>query len=166
MRRKTKQDQESRQGSWRNQPAMAGEDAQTNQEKRSRQNDINDWQAQRLLSRSMLQQIVQELIDEEASRPEKTIASGDEQLRVQLHNATIADEAWHVKLIASEDERIAELQRYVARVVQYLSYCICGQRADQLLSRIKDSKFAVLLRRYNECIKVMKWAEHEPLRRN
>ena len=105
---------------------------------------------------------MQELIDEEASRPEKTIASGDEQLRVQLHNATIADEAWHVKLIASEDERIAELQRYVARVVQYLSYCICGQHADQLLSRIKGSKFAVLLRRYNECIKVMKWAEHNP----
>ena len=40
MRRKTKQDQESRQGSWRNQPAMAGEDPQTNQEERSRQNDM------------------------------------------------------------------------------------------------------------------------------
>ena len=76
LRRKTKQDKESRQGSWRNQPAMAGEDPQTNQEERSRQNDINDWQAQRLLSRSALRQIVQELIDEGVNNPEKTIASG------------------------------------------------------------------------------------------
>jgi hypothetical protein len=39
LRRKTKQDKESRQGCWRNQPAMAGEDPQTNQKERSRQSN-------------------------------------------------------------------------------------------------------------------------------
>jgi hypothetical protein len=81
---------------------------------------------------------------------------------MQLHNATIPDEAWHVKRITSEGERIEELQRYVTRVVQYLSYCISGQQADQLLARIKGCKFADLLRRYSECLEVVKWTEHSP----
>jgi hypothetical protein len=61
------------------------------------------------------------MIDEGADQSERTIVSGNEQPHMQLHNATIPDEAWHVKRITREDERIAELQRYVTRVVQYMS---------------------------------------------
>jgi hypothetical protein len=108
---------------------------------------MNDWQAERLLSRSALQRMVQEMIEEGADQYEKTVMSGNGQPHVHLHDAIISDEAWHVKRVLSEDERVAELQRYVTRVVQYLSYCICGQHADQLLAKIKGCKFAELLRR-------------------
>jgi hypothetical protein len=77
------------------------------------------------------------MIDDGADQSERTIVSGNEQPHMQLHNATIPDEAWHVRRITSENERVAELQRYVTRVVQYLSYCICGQHADPLLARIR-----------------------------
>jgi hypothetical protein len=140
------------------------DEEQKTQEENLKQIDINDWQAQRLLSRSMLRQIMQEMVDEEMRDPDRTALSGhqDGNWQFQLHNATIPDEAWHVKRVADQDGRIAELQRYVARVVQYVSYCIWGRHADQFLAKIKGCKFSELLRRYDDCLKLMKWEEHNP----
>ena len=56
-RRKAGRAQESLQEFWREKPAMAEEDGQETQEERSKRRDMTDWQAQRLLSRSMLRQV-------------------------------------------------------------------------------------------------------------
>jgi len=124
--------------------------------------DANDWQAQRLQTRTALQQMVREMIDEASEKSEKTVVSGHEQPQLQLHDAIISDEAWHVRRITGGNERVAELQRYVMRVVQYVAYGICGRHADQFLARIKGCPFSELLRQYNECIKIAKWDEHSP----
>jgi hypothetical protein len=163
-RRKAGRAQGSLQESWREKPAMAEEDEQGTQEERSKRRDMNDWQAQRLLSRSMLRQIMQELVEEELRDSKGTILTGQqvEEPQLQLQNVTIADEAWHVKRIAGQDGRIAELQRYANRVVQYLTYSILGQHADQVLARIKGCKFSELLLRYEDCLKVVGWSDHNP----
>jgi hypothetical protein len=107
---------------------------------------------------------MQELVDEERrdSNKETLMGQQDGKLQLQLHNVTISDEAWHVKRIADQDGRFAELQRYVNRVVQYLTSCILGQHSDQVLARIKGCKFSELLRRYDDCLKVMGWMDHNP----
>ena len=88
-RRKAKQVQKSSQESWRDKPAMDDEEQKT-QEENLKQRDINDWQAQRLLSRSMLRQIMQEMVDEEMRDPDRTALSGhqDGDWQFQLHNAS------------------------------------------------------------------------------
>ena len=86
-RRKLKQQQESRQGSWKDQPMMEGEDPRASQEERSRHNDMKDWQAQRWLSRSALQRMIQEMVEEGAGQSEKTVMSGNEPPSVHLHDA-------------------------------------------------------------------------------
>ena len=122
----------------------------------------SNWQAQRLQTRDVSQQMVREMIDEASEQSEKTVMSGSEQPQPQLHDAIISDEAWHVKRIAGKNERVAELQRYVMRVVQYVAYGICGRHADQLLARIKGRPFSELLRQYNECLRIAQWDEHNP----
>ena len=67
----------------------------------------------------MLRQIMQERLDEELRDSDRGASVGrqDEKPQLQLHNVTISDEAWHVRRIADQDGRVAELQRYVNRVV-------------------------------------------------
>jgi hypothetical protein len=48
------------------------------------------------------------------------------------------------------------------RVVQYMAYCICGQQAGQLLAKVKGCRFAELLCRYDDCIRIARWADHNP----
>ena len=134
---------------------MADEGQET-QEERLKRRDMNDWQAQRLLSRSMIRQIMQELMEEEMRDSKGATLTGQQVVEPQLqaHNVIIAEEAWHVKRVAGQDGRIAELQRYANRVVQYLTYSILGQHSDQDLARIKGCKFQELLRRYDNCLRV------------
>jgi hypothetical protein len=49
----------------------------------------------------------------------------------------IQDEAWSIQDVPGCDQRVAELDHYVARVVQYLTYCIAGQESGDMLSRAK-----------------------------
>ena len=142
---------------------MAEEEGQETPEERLKQRDMNDWQAQRLLSRSMLRQIMQELMEEELRDSKGASLTGQQVMEPQLqpYNVTI-EEAWHVKRVAGQDGRIAELQRYADRVVQYLTYSILGQHSDQVLARIKGCKFSELLRRYEDCFKVVGWSDHSP----
>ena len=140
------------------------DEEQKTHEENLKQRDINDWRAQRLLSRSVLRQIIQESIDDEMRDPDRTALLGhqDGNWQLLLHNAIVPDEAWYIKRVADQDGRIAELQRYVTRVVQYVSYCIWGQHADHFLAKIKGCKFSELMHRYDDCLKLMKWDEHNP----
>jgi hypothetical protein len=121
-----------------------------------------DWQAQRLHAHDALQQMLQEEIDEASEQSERTVISGAEQPQLQLQDVMTPDEAWHVKRLANKNECVAELQRYVMRVVQYLTYSICGRHAEQHLARIKGRSFGELLRHYQECIRIAKWEKHNP----
>ena len=47
---------------------------------------------------------------------------------------TIQNEAWNILEKLGCDRRVAELDRYIARVVQYLTYCIAGQESGEMLS--------------------------------
>jgi hypothetical protein len=75
-KRKLKQQRELHQGSWTDQSMMESDDLQASQEERSKQGDLNDWQAQRLLSRTALQRMIQVMIEEGADQSEKTVISG------------------------------------------------------------------------------------------
>ena len=157
-RRKLKQQQDLRAKSGGDGPAPEGDDPLAKSESRSKQEDIDDWQAQRLLSRNTLRQMIQEVIDDGTDQSERTCVSVNEQTL----GAVIPDEAWHVKRVPHENEQVFELQRYVMRVVQYMAYCICGQQTGQLLAKIKGCQFAELLCRYDDCIRIAKWTEHNP----
>ena len=102
---------------------------------------MDDWQAQRLLSRNTLRQIMQERLDEEMLDSDAAAMAGqeDDMPQFYLHNAIASNEAWHIKRVANQDNRVAELQKYVSRVVQYSTYCILGQHSDRVLAKIKDA---------------------------
>jgi hypothetical protein len=110
--------------------------------------------------------MLQEIIYETSEQSERTVVSGVEQPQPQLHDVMTSDEAWHVTRIADRNECVAELQRYVMRVVQYVTYSISGRYAEQHLARIKGRSFWELLRHYQECIKVAKWEKHNPFWRD
>jgi hypothetical protein len=88
-----------------------------------------DWQSQRLQAHEALQQMLREMIDATSDQSERTVLSGTEQPQPQLQDVVTPDEAWHVKRVANGNEGAAELQRYVVRVVQYLTYSLCGRHA-------------------------------------
>ena len=72
---------------------------------------------------------MQERLDEEI-RDSHAAAMAEQENEVpqlQFHNVMVPDEAWHIKRVANQDIRIVELQRYMNRVIQYLTYCILGQ---------------------------------------
>ena len=54
-----------------------------------------------------------------------------------VQTITIGDEAWNIKIKSTKDGRSGELERYVARVVQYMIYCIAGNQSANMLRKAR-----------------------------
>ena len=72
------------------------------------------------------------------------------------------DEAWGIQDVSGCDRRVAELDRYIARVVQYLTYCIAGQESGEMLSRAKGFSIDELISLYVEYINILGWSDENP----
>ena len=57
---------------------------------------------------------------------------------------------------------MAELDRYVARVVQYLTYCIAGQESGEMLSIEKGFSISELIDLYVEYINILGLSDENP----
>ena len=98
--RKLKQQQNLRARAEETAPTSESGDSSRDPQSGSRQKDINDWQAQRLLSRDALRQVIQEVIDEGTDQSARTCMSGNDEALGRI----VLDEAWHLKRVPSENE--------------------------------------------------------------
>ena len=101
------------------------------QKEKAKAQKIRDaqWQTQRVLLRQKHLQAVKAKMNFDS-----TTVQGQALPTSMPEDVVIVtqDEAWNIQEVQGCDRRVAEMDRYVARVVQYLTYSIAGQESGEM----------------------------------